>query len=50
MSQHTMQTMNVYLAKGECSRQTNGMPDGGKTYDWAKAVAQKSRGRRDKKR
>jgi hypothetical protein len=47
--EHTMATMNVYLAKGECSRQTNGVPGGGKTFNWTERVAAAARNRRVKK-
>lgn len=46
---HTMATMNAYLARGEACRQTNGLPDGGRTYDWTAATAAKSRGRRERR-
>lgn len=35
---HNMHTMNVYLSKGPSCNQTNGLPDGGKTYNWAASV------------
>lgn len=37
-----MHTMSVYLSKGPSCNQTNGLPDGGKTYNWSASV-QKSR-------
>lgn len=43
---HTLSTFNVYIAKGEAYRQTNGIPGGGKTFDWTKRVADRSRTRR----
>ncbi|EGD6457253.1 hypothetical protein IAJ44_004314 [Salmonella enterica] len=33
-----MHSMCVYLAKGPSCNQTNGQPDGGKTYSWAASV------------
>jgi|GEM_PF-7046920 len=43
---HTMSSLNAYLAKGESVRQTNGLPDGGRTFDWSVSVAKASRSRR----
>jgi hypothetical protein len=43
---HTMASMNTYLAKGESCRQTNGLPDGGRTFDWSASVAKTARSRR----
>lgn len=42
---HTMHTMNVYLAKGPSCNQTNGAPDGGKTFNWSAGVRRTQRAR-----
>ncbi|EIW6162801.1 hypothetical protein MF451_003798 [Salmonella enterica subsp. enterica serovar Saintpaul] len=35
---HNMHSMCVYLAKGPSCNQTNGLPDGGKTFNWSASV------------
>lgn len=39
-------SLNVYLAQGNKTRQTNGMPDGGRTFSWVERVAKHARARR----
>lgn len=43
---HTLSSFNAHIAKGEGTRQTNGLPDGGKTFNWSERVAARSRSRR----
>lgn len=47
---HTLSSFNAHIAKGEGTRQTNGLPDGGKTFNWTKSVAAQSRSRRPAQR
>ncbi|EPT1451913.1 hypothetical protein ACVOZ6_003501 [Escherichia coli] len=35
---HNMHTMCVYLSKGPSCNQTNGLPDGGRTFNWKASV------------
>lgn len=44
---HTLSSFNAHIAKGEGIRQTNGLPDGGRTFDWTKTVAAQARSRRN---
>lgn len=43
---HTLSTFNAHIAKGDGLRQTNGSPDGGKTFNWSERVAACARSRR----
>lgn len=45
----SLSTFNAHIAMGNVTRQTNGLPDGGKTFNWAKSVNSRSTGRRDRK-